>query len=154
MDKKYTFRNIILSLVILVVAYIYCLVNAPSIEKIDDDSLTASIANVHKMCFINCKSKECKDYISSSRGNSYFVSIPENEQEYIKGCIITFWGFTHFLLYFILTLLVPSLYIEFFFLGIGFEIYEYYVYKCHDVNDIFLNTLGIIIGKYLSPYNT
>ena len=51
MDKKYTFRNIILSLVILVVAYIYCLVYAPSIEKIDDDSLTASIANVHKMCF-------------------------------------------------------------------------------------------------------
>ena len=154
MEKKYTFRNIILSLVILTVAYIYCLVYAPSIENINDDSLTNSIANVHKMCFINCKSEECKNFISTNRGDSYFISIPESEQDYIKTCIITFWGMTHFLLYFILTFLVPSFYIEFFFVGIVFEIYEYYYYKCHDINDIFLNTLGIIIGKYLSPYNT
>jgi hypothetical protein len=152
--KKYTFQNIILSLIILTIAYIYCFIFTPIIENINDDSVAGLISKIHKTCFMNCKSKQCKDIITNFRGDTYFISTPKNEQKNIHNCIITFWGLTHIILYFILTFLIPSFYIEFFILGILFEIYEYYFYKCHDITDIFLNTLGIIIGKYLSPYNT
>lgn len=145
---KYTTKNIVIILSILLFAYIYCFVYAPSIEN--DNSLT--ITKIHKSCPINCKSEKCKTHFKNTRGDKYFISIPENEQTYIKNCAVTFWGLTHFFMYFIITFLVPSFYIEFFFLGIGFEIYEYYKFKCHDINDIYFNTLGILLGKYFSPY--
>jgi len=153
MKTKYTWTNIIIILTILTIAYIYCLVYAPSIENVNDDSFTTKIANMNKSCLMNCKSDNCKKYINNSRGAQYFIAIPPSEQIHIKSCIITFWGFTHFMLYFVLALVVPDFYLELFFIGITFEIYEYYKYDCHDINDIFLNTFGIILGKYISPYN-
>jgi hypothetical protein len=153
MKTKYTCTNIIIILTILTIAYIYALIYAPAIETSDDDSYTTSIAKMNKSCLLNCKSDGCKKYISDNRGKQYFISIPPSEQEHIKSCIVTFWGFTHFLMYFILALLVPAFYIELFFIGVGFEIYEYYKFECHDVNDIFLNSFGILLGKFFSPFN-
>ena len=101
MKTKYTWTNIIIILSILTVAYLYCLVYAPSIENVNDESLTNHIANMNKSCLINCKSDNCKNYIDNSRGAQYFISIPQSEQTHIKSCIITFWGFTHFMLYFV-----------------------------------------------------
>lgn len=152
MKKKYTYRNILIILLILTFAYLYAIAFAPLIENINDDSFFGKIANLNKSCFYNCSSKKCKKIIKINRGRQYFISIPESEQEHISGCIVTFWSFTHFIMYFILTLLVPSFYIEFFFLGIVFEIYEHYHFNCQDVGDIYFNTLGIVLGKYLSPF--
>lgn len=153
MSTKYTCQNIIIILTILTIAYIYSLIYAPSIENSNDDSFTATVAKINKSCFFNCASENCKKYITDSRGKKYFISIPPNEQEYIKSCIITFWGFTHFIMYFLLALFVPAFYIELFFIGIGFEVYEFYKYECHDINDIYLNTAGILLGKFLSPFD-
>lgn len=153
MNTKYTCTNIIIILSILTLAYIYSLLYAPSIENINDDTFTTSIAKMNKSCLINCNSEKCKKYIMDSRGKKYFISIPASEQEHIQNCIITFWGFTHFIMYFILALLVPAFYIELFFIGVGFEIYEFYNFECHDVNDIYLNALGILLGKFFSPFN-
>jgi len=153
MGTKYTSTNIIIILTILSFAYIYSLVYAPSIENSNDDSFTTSVAKMNKGCLLNCTSENCKKYITDSRGKQYFISIPADEQEHIRGCIITFWGLTHFVMYFILALLVPAFYIELFFIGVGFEIYEYYKFDCHDVNDIFLNTMGILLGKFFSPFD-
>jgi hypothetical protein len=153
MKTKYTCTNIIIILTILTFAYIYSLIYAPSIENSNDDSFTTSISKMNKSCLLNCKSDSCKKYISDNRGRQYFISIPPSEQEHIKSCIVTFWGFTHFLMYFILAMLVPAFYVELFFIGVGFEIYEYYKFECHDVNDIFLNTMGILLGKFFSPFN-
>lgn len=152
MKTKYTCTNIIIIISILSIAYIYSLVYAPSIENVKDESLSSSIAKLNKSCLINCTSKKCKKYITNNRGKQYFISIPQHEQEHIRGCILTFWGFTHFIMYFILALLVPAFYVELFVIGIGFEIYEYYKYECHDMNDIYLNTFGILLGKWLSPF--
>ena len=152
MKNKYTTTNIILIIILFSVAYIYCLVYAPSIENINDDSFTSLISSMNKSCLLNCNSDNCKKYIRNIRGDKYFISIPKDEQIHIKNCLITFWGFSHFLLYLFATLILPDFYIEFFFVGIGFELYEYYRFDCHDANDIVLNTLGIIIGKYLSPF--
>lgn len=152
MRTKYTCRNIIIIITILSIAYIYSLVYAPSIENINDNSFTSSIAKMNKSCILNCTSEKCKKYITDNRGKQYFISIPQNEQEYINGCVITFWGFTHFFMYFILALLVPAFYVELFFIGVGFEIYEYYKFDCHDMNDLYLNTMGILLGNFLSPF--
>jgi len=153
MNTKYTCTNIIIILSILTVAYMYSLVYAPSIENTSDDGFTGSVAKMNKSCLLNCTSENCTKYITDSRGKQYFISIPPSEQEHMRNCIITFWGFTHFLMYFILALLVPAFYVELFFIGVGFEIYEFYKYECHDVNDIYLNTMGILLGKFFSPFD-
>jgi hypothetical protein len=153
MDKKYTFKNIMLILIILSMAYIYCFTLAPIIDSIKGNTIIETIRKIHRMCYFDCNSKNCNDIITTFRGENYFLTDSELDQKNINNCIITFWGLSHILLYFILTFLLPSFYIEFFIFGIIFEIYEYYFFKCHDIMDIFLNTIGIIIGKYLSPYN-
>lgn len=152
MKTKYTCTNIIIILSILTFAYIYSLIYAPLIENINDETISSSISKMNKSCLISCSSKRCKRYVNNNRGEQYFISIPPDEQQYIKSCLLTFWGFTHFFMYFILTLLVPAFYFELFFIGLIFEFYEYYRYNCQDINDIYLNTLGILFGKWLSPF--
>ena len=152
MNNKYNYTNILIILTIMTFAYIYSLLYAPSIENVNDNSFTSKIARMNKSCLMNCDSDKCSEYISKTRGNQYFLSIDVNQQEYIKNCILTFWGFSHFLMYFILGFCVPSFYIEFFFIGVAFEVYEYHKYDCHDINDIYLNSIGILLGKILSPF--
>jgi len=149
---KYTLRNILIILSILILAYIYCLIYAPSIENSLPGTIPAKFAKMHTSCSMTCKTKQCKKHIKITRGDKYFISLPEHEQIHIKSCVVTFWSLSHLAMYFILTYLVPSFYIELFFIGLVFEIYEYYKFKCHDINDIFFNTTGILLGKYFSPY--
>ena len=149
MKSKYTIKNITTITFVLFVTYIYCIYFAPYIEKKYPDSF---LDKIHKLCLYKCGSDKCRQYMISTRGENYFISTPPYKQKEIKKCILTFWGFTHFVLYFILSFLFPSFYIEFFGLGIMFEIYEYYKFTCHDYNDLILNTIGILLGKILSPY--
>jgi len=86
------------------------------------------------------------------RGKEYFIQEKQKEQFKISSCIVTFWGITHSILYFILTFLLPNFYIEFFFMGIVFELLEYCIFDCHDIKDIIFNSIGILLGKLLSPY--
>lgn len=155
-SSKYTSRNIIIIVSILTFAYIYCLIYAPSIENKSENksenNFETKLAKMHTSCLNNCDTNTCKNHIEKTRGEKYFISMPESKQSYMKSCIVTFWSVAHLLMYAVLTYLVPSFYIEFFFIGVAFEIYEYYKFKCHDVNDIIFNTLGIFLGKYLSPY--
>ena len=151
-NNKYSLKNISIVIIIYIIAYLYCLYYAPKIEHINDNSFQGKINKMNKSCLYNCKTEICKDMVDNNRGETYFIATKKEDQIHIKDCLLTFWGFTHFLLYFVLALLVPSLYIEFFFIGVIFEIYEFYKYKCHDGTDIILNTLGILLGKYLSPF--
>lgn len=153
MKKKYTITNILIILLILSLAFIYSLIFAPSIENIKSDDFLGSISKMNKSCLLNCSTDECNTYIRKNRGNQYFISIPKNEQDDIKGCIITFWGLSHLIMYFLLAFFVPSFYIELFFIGVAFEIYEYHAFDCHDMNDIYLNTIGILLGRYFSIFN-
>lgn len=152
MNTKYNCTNILIIFIILTFAYMYSLIYAPLIENINDESLTSSISRMNKSCLLSCTSKKCKKYIKNNRGEKYFISVPPSEQKYIKSCILTFWGFTHFLMYFVLAFLVPAFYLELFFIGMMFEIYEYYNFECEDFNDIYLNTIGILLGKFFSPF--
>lgn len=153
MSNKYTYKNIIIITIVMTITYVYSLIYAPAIEGSNDNSFTTKIAELHKSCLLNCETTKCKEFIENDRGDKYFISIPQSEQEDIKSCIITFWGVTHFIMYFILGYFVPAFYIELIFVGIFFEIYEYYKYQCHDIKDIYLNTIGILLGRYISPFN-
>jgi hypothetical protein len=103
-----------------------------------------------------------KQYIKTDVFETKFLSC--------EGCDI--WGIFHFLLYLLLSYYFPSFYILFFFIGIGYELFEYYVGVTDNefkklgpitsdgkqswwygrMSDIFFNTFGILIGLYISPY--
>jgi hypothetical protein len=152
MFSKYNAKDITLVISIFIIAYIYSLVYAPSIENKNNTGISKTLAELNKSCLVMCQSDECANYIEGSRGDNYFISTPKEKQKDIKKCILTFWGFTHFLLYFILGYMVPGWWMEFFIIGVGFELYEYREFKCHDINDIYLNSFGILLGKLISPY--
>ena len=149
MKSKYNVKNLSAIVFILFISFIYCIHFAPYIERKYTNSF---LDKIHKLCIYKCTTNDCIKYIIRARGEKYFISTPPYKQKEIKKCILTFWGVTHFILYFILSFLFPSFYIEFFILGIIFEIYEYYEFSCHDYNDLILNTLGILLGKISSPY--
>jgi hypothetical protein len=87
-----------------------------------------------------------------------------------EGC--DYWAFTHFTLYVILAYNFPSYYILLFFIGVGYEYLEYYIGATDNSfkflgpmgsdgtqswwygrsSDVIFNTLGIILGMFLSPY--
>jgi hypothetical protein len=54
----------------------------------------------------------------------------------------------------VLSFLFPSFFIEFFLVGILFEIFEYFVRDCHDVSDILYNLAGIATGVMFSTSMT
>ena len=138
-------KNLIKLLGLYSLAYLYCLVYAPSIESITDNSISGKINKIHKKCAINCDHNLCSTMIQY-RGNNYFISTPQDEQEYIKKCFVTFWGVTHYILYALIGFLLPSMFWESFVCGVFFEIYEHNKYDCADVLDIVLNTAGFYTG--------
>jgi hypothetical protein len=148
---KYTYKNCTTIFILCTIVYIYCIIFAPYVEQ-NNTGLFSYIDKMHKKCLYSCKSDQCYEYMINTRGENYFISTPIYKQKSIKKCMFTFWGFTHFIFYLILSFLFPSFYMEFIIIGILFEIYEYYRFNCHDFNDLILNGLGIFIGTKLSPY--
>ena len=115
----------------------------------DKNPISKITASIDTACILNCVTNTCKSMISKFRGSNYNPTNAKTRT--IKNCFITFWNITHFILYTILAYLVPSFYIEFFFIGVLWEILEYFTFKCHDANDLFSNLAGIMLGRALSP---
>ena len=87
-----------------------------------------------------------------------------------SGCDI--WALSHFAMYLIIAYNFPSHYLLLFLIGVGYELFEYYIGTTNNAlkqlgpvssdndqswwygrySDILFNTLGIITGAYLSPY--
>ena len=111
--------------------------------------------NIQKTCLARCSKSKCFELIQWSRGKNYLVEDEIDRKESIKStstCLITFYSFTHLVLYFILGYLVPSLYLESFFIGIIFEFWERYNWDAHDFLDPVYNGIGLLLGMYFSPY--
>lgn len=112
--------------------------------------------NFNTQCFIY--NKNAAPILLRGRGTNYFLHNTRNataEQtntiiDYSKNCIVTYWGLSHFTLYFLLGLLAPNLFWISFTVNILFEYLEYRLANCHDFFDIVLNTAGLITGYYLS----
>ena len=85
------------------------------------------------------------------RGDNYYIGVTdEGKKLKLDKCLVTFWGATHFFLYFFLGMFAPDLFWQTFVVGIIFELFEKYNYGCHDVLDICLNTAGFFIGRYIA----
>jgi hypothetical protein len=141
-------NDVALLLLIFIFAYVYCLLYAPSIEKVYYNSFSGNLNRLHKKCMYTCKTNTCKSLISG-RGNTYFINTPEEEQQGVKNCLITFWGMGHFLLFTIIGYLLPGMFFESLIIGIAFEIYEYNKYDCADPLDILYNTGGFLLGALI-----
>ena len=102
------------------------------------------------------KSKLTK-ILTSGRSNNYFWEKEVNNQDNKKDlsdkknyCLLTLWGLTHFLLYFVFGLITPKLFWVAMVVSVLFEYYENLEWDCHDVLDVFINTLGLVSGTYLN----
>ena len=140
-------KSYIILLSILLISYFYCMKFAPMIETKPSNDFFKKLNDVHQSCVIKCSSNTCKNVVQNGRGDTYFISTPKEKQEYIKGCAITFWGVSHFFMHFMIGFLLPDFFIQSLTIGLLFEVYEYQVYKCHDMLDIPLNISGFLIGR-------
>ena len=132
-------------LIILCFTFIYSIIIVPNVK------LPKFIEDIHHKCYINCYGDVCKK-IAKNRGGSYFIESDASENEKIKNCAVTFWNLTHFILYAVITFLKPQFILQFFKLGIAFELYEYLMYDCADYIDIISNGLGCATGYCLSKW--
>ncbi|AYV81799.1 MAG: hypothetical protein Harvfovirus63_2 [Harvfovirus sp.] len=141
------YSQYIIAILLYIAAYIYALKIAVGIGHCNDE-LCKKINSVHENCIMGCDHKSCA--LTKSRGSNYFIGITDEEKKAnLDRCLVTFWGATHFILYFLLGVLTPDLFWETFTVGVAFEIYEYYKYDCADGLDIILNTIGFLLGQQL-----
>lgn len=120
--------------------YIFCI--APCTNK-----FCVFINNMQQQCVI--KTDDSLEFLTAARGGNYLTSAAEKEKvQKLKTCPVTFWSTTHFILYFLLGAGAPQLFWETFTVGVIFEIFEY-SFDCHDVLDIFINTSGFLLGRFL-----
>lgn len=133
-------KQYVIAALLYVLAYVYALEIAPRVTKYASDSWLES---AHRKCIV--KSDTIAPTVTVGRGSSYYIGA-ENDPQELKTCVVTFWGATHFFLYFMLGLFT-DLFWETFAVGVVFEVYEYYAYDCHDVFDIVLNSGGFLLGQ-------
>ena len=104
-------------------------------------------------CSIYVKSTLFKKYGPMLRGDNYVVDMPSEEnKQFIETCMITTYNIVHYVYYLIVTMICPRLWIELLVICVGFEVYEYYRWNCHDYTDILYNVLGIISGLLIRKH--
>lgn len=136
--------SVLIVFTLYLIAYVYSLEVAPRLAKCHG-GMGASMNDVHESCFL--ASDYMKDYSDSPlRGKSYYIGVGDEKNAAVKRCAVTFWGASHYVLYFLLGLLVPDAFWETFIIGVAFEVYEYHKFDCHDAIDIALNSLGFVTG--------
>lgn len=136
---------------IFILAYVYSLIFAVNISN-SRDGLYGFINKLHESCLLHCSHDICTS-ATYYRGDNYYIDSTDAEKKKkLKTCIMSFWSFTHFVIYLILGMIAPKYFILFFITGCVFELYEKIVYNCEDALDIFWNTTGLIIGIMINNY--
>jgi len=71
---------------------------------------------------------------------------------YANGnCLVSSWNVSHILAYMVLGYFLPDFFLETLIIGIVFESIES-VNNCHDVLDVFYNSIGYLMGMALHKY--
>lgn len=136
---KYLYR-VLIFIVILIFAYWYSLMFATTL--INTNGIYKDINSMHETCLLGCGDNN----IPLPRGSNYYIGSSTT----VGNCLMTFWSLTHVWLHFVFGLLFPNAFKWSLLLGVTFELYEKYVYDCHDTLDIFWNSLGFLLGKGLN----
>ncbi len=123
-------------------AYVYSIHIAPWIQKKFPKS---QWNEMHEQCV--SKTSIMPKWMLRGRGNSYIIG-GSSASTGLRECTLTFWGMTHFLLYFVIGVQCPQYGLLANILGVLFELYEWKVYDCADPLDIVWNTTGFLIGRH------
>ena len=82
-------------------------------------------------------------------GDGYFVPNTNYQRTATLGkCFYTMWGVGHVVNHFCAGALVPGYFWYDFWLGVAFEIFEWYFLDCHDAIDIVSNSVGYLTGAW------
>lgn len=146
------FKVIIFIIILTIFSLLYIFYLTPFMQNNRHIIIFKYLDNLNKSCFLDCDNKICRQLVRIGRGHKYFLWGKKEEQLEVSSCILTFWGFSHIIFYFIITFLLPNYYIEIFLISVLFELIEYKMFLCHDIKDIFLNILGISLALLISPY--
>ena len=142
------YSQYIAAILLYVASYIYALKFAVYIGTCNK-KWCRNVNNYHEKCMVNCGEYSCG--LTTTRGENYYIGVTGEEQkDVLNKCLVTFWGGSHFILYLLLGFFCPNLFWQTFILGVLFEIYEEYMYDCHDALDVVLNTAGFLIGRQFS----
>lgn len=116
--------------------------------------------NFHTRCIYYGDNDVVHSLIKGRAENYFFENstsdISPEQKEVLKNnskhCLLTIWGLTHFILYFLLGIFAPDYFWLSFSISIAFEYYENLKWDCHDMFDILLNTIGLFAGYYTGRY--
>jgi hypothetical protein len=135
--------------------YLYATILTPLLSH--RSAITDMIKDAHASCYINCSDdNQIAKKLVAGRGRNYDITeiTTSDGAEYktSETCLLTFWGFTHFIFYAILGVIAPDMFWQTFMVGTAFEVAEYYSYDCADPLDLIWNSAGFIVGQKLSGY--
>jgi hypothetical protein len=104
-------------------------------------------------CFIRSDNIYLQKISHFVKGEKYVVQMSDEENtKFRKECITTKWNMIHFASHLIIVFIFPYFYREIFTVSFLYEIYEYYVFKCHDISDIAYNVAGLYLGYNLRKW--
>jgi hypothetical protein len=133
-------------IILLVVSYVYSLVIVPALAG-SSNSLARRLTQLHESCVWNTKNIAPKLSYRKGRGSQYYIgSMDSSKMEMLKHCVATFWSMSHLFLYVLIGYFCPDYARMAFFIGAGFELYEYFRFECHDVLDLAWNAVGLFLG--------
>jgi hypothetical protein len=124
-----------------------------SYDKSKEDSYSPLRRKLNKMtsgCFLRSDNPILQKLSHFVKGEKYIVQMSDEENlKFREECIITIWNMLHFISHLGVVFFFPYFYREIFAVSFLFEIYEYYVFKCHDISDIIYNVAGLYLGYKL-----
>lgn len=116
------------------------------------------VENPGGLCLFEFKGKlshahPWKIFSETFRGDNYYAldpaTVPADKvsaaTDVAKQCMVTEWGFAHFLMYAILGFAAPRLFWPLFVIGIMWELFETFA-GCHCMLDLVWNFLGLCVG--------
>ena len=133
--------QLLLVALVYIIAYAYSIEFATRVDKCDED-WCKSVTAAHRKCAVGCTDTTRPLVAYPARGRNYYIGTGSADD-----CLVTFWTLSHFVLYFVLGFIAPSLFWPTFAIGVGFELYEYHKFDCHDVLDIAANSVGFLAGS-------
>lgn len=130
--------NVLVTL--FLIAYLYSLHVAPFIKRRYPSSKMNAL---HEQCVAT--SSSVPKWMLGGRGGNYILD-SSNESSKLQGCVLTFWGLSHFALYFAVGMFCPQYAVWASIIGVLFEVYEWWAFDCADPLDILWNALGLVLG--------
>jgi len=129
--------------------FIFCLLTYIFLFHIAEKHFPTLDKLTYETCIIPCKYDKCTKFINATKGSNYYLSKYETQWNR-TNCLVTPYEISHFIFHIFIGYFLNIYYSLT--IGIGFEVWEYYVYNCENYMDIVFNTLGALMGTAIRTY--